>query len=556
MTATLNALDLEIAWSRIASIADEADANVMRTAFSSIIRDSHDYSCAIYDARGNLLSQPNFVTPGHMGGMTAAMKTLGDHFPYDTLRDGDMIITNDPWIMSGHLPDILVTAPVFRKDRLVAFAACVFHHQDIGGHLGIDNREVYEEGLQIPPCMLFRQGQENEDLFRIIGQNVRVPELVVNDIRSQVATLHFTGDRIRAFMDEMGFDSLEPLADAIYDRTETALRRAIREIPDGTYEAQCPVEGGEGEAQIVLRMRMDVADGDILVDFAGTEAQVDKGINCVLNYTVAYSVFALKTVVAPFVPSNAGTMRPFTVRAPEGSILNARRPAAVVGRTSIGQYIPELVYSALSEVLPDRVIAESGSLPLWWLTLSGRRRDGRPFVIGPMFSGGLGARHGSDGKSALTFPANIKNNPVEMIEADSPLLVERRELIPDSAGAGRNRGGYGQEFVLRVPTDEAAPDGPVVDFLLAGRMQTDAKGLDGAGAGIAGSVTINDRAVGWGKPHLLHPGDRVVYRTAGGGGYGDPKERSPEQVRSELRDGLISEDVARETYGLDMPGED
>jgi len=551
MADSFNALDLEIAWSRIASIADEADANVMRTAFSSIIRDSHDYSCAIYDARGNLLSQPNFVTPGHMGGMTAAMRTLGDHFPFERLRDGDMIITNDPWIMSGHLPDVMVTAPVFHRGALVAFAACVFHHQDIGGHLGIDNREVYEEGLQIPPCMLYRAGEENVDVLRIIGQNVRVPDLVVNDIRSQVATAHFTGARIRAFMDEMGLATLDPLADAIYERTETALRNAIREIPDGRYVSQCVVEGGEGEPPITLRLLLEVADGAIVADFAGTDPQVDKGINCVLNYTVAYCVFALKSVVAPFVPANAGTMRPFTVRAPEGSILNVRRPAAVVGRTSIGQYVPELVYRALAGVVPERVIAESGSLPLWWLTLSGRRADGRAFVIGPMFSGGLGARHGADGQSALTFPANIKNNPVEMIESDSPLLVERRELVPDSAGPGRQRGGYGQVFILRVPEDETAPAGPVVNFLLAGRMASDARGFDGAGDGRAGAVELNGKSIGWGKPHLLHPGDRIVYRTAGGGGYGDPLERDRDCVRADLRDGLISERMAREVYGLD-----
>ena len=556
MPGKLNPLELETAWSRIASIAEEADANVMRTAFSSIIRDSHDYSCAIYDARGNLLSQPNFVTPGHMGGMTAAMKTLDEYFPYEGLRDGDMIITNDPWIMSGHLPDILVTAPVFLDNRLVAFAACVFHHQDIGGHLGIDNREIYEEGLQIPPCMLYRQGAENEDLMRLVGQNVRVPDLVVNDIRSQVATLHFTAARTRVFMEELGLDSLEPLADEIYDRTEAALRHGIREIPDGTYEAECQVEGGEGEAKIGLKLRLEVRDGTITADFAGSDPQVDRGINCVFNYTIAYCVFALKSIVAPFLPSNAGTMRPFIIKAPEGSILNAKRPAAVVGRTSIGQYIPELVYAALASVVPDRVIAESGSLPLWWLTLSGRRRDGRPFVIGPMFSGGLGARHTSDGVSTLTFPANIKNNPVEMIESDSPLLVERRELVPDSAGPGRYRGGYGQDFVLRVPDDETAPDGAVVNFLLAGRMQDAAKGLDGGGSGVAGSVQLNGKSIGWGKPCLLQPGDRIAYRTAGGGGYGNPQERDQAAIKQEYRDGLISADVVRDVYGLDMASEE
>lgn len=551
MQPKLNALELEIAWSRLLSIAEEADANVMRTAFSSIIRDSHDYCCALYDARGNLLAQPNFVTPGQLGGMSAAMKTINErYFPFDRLNEGDVIITNDPWIMSGHLPDVLVMAPVFHRSRLAAFAACVFHHQDIGGRLGLDNREVYEEGLQLPPCMLYRKGELNEDVMRIVAANVRVPELMVNDIRSQVATLNFTAGRIRAFLDEFGWDSLEPLADEIFDRTEAAMRKKIAEIPNGTYTAERRLETGDGAETIVLRLRLDVKDGAIRADFAGTDPQVDRGVNCVFNYTLAYCVFALKSIVAPFVPNTAGALRPFEVQAPEGSILNVRRPAAVVGRTSVGQYIPELVYAALAEVVPERVIADSGSMPLWWLTLSGRRRDGRAFVIGPMFSGGLGARSSSDGVSALTFPANIKNNPVEIIESDSPLLVERRELVPDTGGPGKFRGGHGQEFVLRVPNDETAPAGPVVEFLIAGRLLHAAEGLQGGMNGAVGAIELNGQQIGWGRPYLLRPGDAIRYQTPGGGGYGDPRERDPRLVAEELADGMISEAAARQVYGV------
>lgn len=549
MAATLNPLELEIAWSRLASIAEEADASVMRTAFSSIIRDSHDYSCAVYDARGNLISQPGFVTPGHLGGMTAAMRRLGEFYPFESLREGDVIITNDPWIMSGHLPDILVTAPVFHRARLVAFAGCVFHHQDIGGRLGIDNHEVYEEGLQLPPTMLYRAGEANEDLLRVIGANVRVPDLVVNDIRSQVATIRFTGARIQHFLDEMGWDGLEPVADEIYDRTEAALRRSIKEIPEGSYQSECRIETGDGDETILLRLNLEIRGGEMIADFAGTDAQVERGINCVFNYTLAYCLFALKTIAAPFLPNNEGAMRPFTVRAPEGSILNARYPAAVVGRTSVGQFIPELVYAALARVVPERVIADSGSMPLWWLTLSGRRRDDRPFVIGPMFSGGLGARSTSDGVSCLTFPANIKNNPVEIIETDSPLLVERRELVTDTGGAGKYRGGLGQEFVLRVPDDETAPAGPIVEFLIGGRLLKEAHGLEGGGSGAVGSVVLNGQRIGWGRPYFLRAGDRISYRTPGGGGYGDARERDPALVAEEVADGLISPEAADELYG-------
>lgn len=549
----MDPLELEIAWSRIMSIAEEADANVMRTAFSSIIRDSHDYCCALYDARGNLLAQPNFVTPGQLGGMSAAMKSLQSFFPFETLREGDIIATNDPWIMSGHLPDVLVTAPVFYKDRLVAFAGCVFHHQDIGGRLGLDNREVFEEGLQLPPCMLYRAGVPNEDVFRIIAANVRVPDLVINDLRSQVATLNFTRSRIATFLEESGMEGLEPLADEIFARTETAMRRFIAEIPNGVYVAERSLETGDGDKKITLRLRLEVVDGNIVADFTGTDPQVDRGINCVFNYTLAYCVFALKSIVAPFLPNTAGTLRPFSVKAPEGCILNVRRPAAVVGRTSVGQYIPELVYAALAKVVPERVIAESGSVPLWWLTLSGRHRNGKPFVIGPMFSGGLGARSTADGVSALTFPANIKNNPVEMIESDSPLLVERRELVTDTGGAGRYRGGLGQEFTLRVPDDETAPAGPIVEFLIAGRLLDAAQGIDGGAPGTVGTIELNGKPIGWGRSYLLAPGDRIRYQTPGGGGYGDPREREPELVAEDVQQGYVSAVAAREVYGWSEP---
>lgn len=549
MNSRISALEIERAWSRLSSIADEADASVMRTAFSSIIRDSHDYSCAIYDGNGNLLSQPNFVSPGHLGGMSVAMRRLKEHFPFDTLKEGDVIITNDPWLVSGHLPDVLVTAPVFWRGKLVAFSACVFHHQDIGGRLGIDNREVFEEGLQIPPSLLLKAGEANDDLFRIIGRNVRVPDLVVNDIRSQVASVLFTGGRIQRLLEELGWDSLEGVVDEIFDRTEAAFRRNIREIPEGTYTSACAIETGVGDQVINLKLALEVKDGHITADFDGTDAQVAQGINCVLNYTMAYCLFALKTIVAPLLPNNIGALRPFTIKAPPGSILNARYPAPVVGRTSVGQYVPELVYQAFADVVPEKIIAASGSVPLWWLTLSGRQPDGRSFVIGPMFSGGLGARSTSDGVSCLTFPANIKNNPVEMIETDSPLIVERREFATDSGGAGEFRGGLGQEFILRVPEDDTTSDEATVQFLIAGRLKDRPSGVKGGMSGTQGSIELNGEAITWGKPYLLQRGDRICYRTPGGGGYGDPGQRDRDAVETDLRAGLISETAARDIYG-------
>ncbi len=554
MSQTFDALTLERAWSRLKSIADEADASVMRTAFSSIIRDSHDYSCAFYDARGYLMSQPGFVTPGLLGGMTAAIRAINDYFPFQSLVEGDVIITNDPWLVCGHLPDVMVAAPVFHHGKLVAFAACVFHHQDIGGRLGVDNREIFEEGLQIPPSMLCRAGQFNEDLIGVMSANSRMPELLVNDIRSQVNTVQFTGSRIRAFLDEFGWDSLEPIADAIFERTEVALRKSIEEIPDGVYRSEYPIETGDGDRTVLVKLALTVDGGSVTADFEGSDPQIDRGINCVLNFTIAYCLFALKSVTAPFLPNNHGSTKPFTVKAPEGSIVNAKRPAAVIARNTVGHFIPSLVYEALAEVVPEKVIAESGSLPTWWLTLAGTRHDGRPFMVGPMFSGGIGARSSSDGVSCLTFPANVNNTPVELLESDSPLIVERREYLQDSGGAGRYRGGLGQEFALRVPDDDMAPDGPVVEFLTAGRFSTVAKGVSGGGEGSLASAILNGEPITWGKSFLLNAGDRISYRTAGGGGYGAPGERDRELVAEELREGLISAEAAFDLYGLKSHG--
>lgn len=548
MAPKLNPLELEVAWSRLLSIVEEADATVMRTAFSSIIRDSHDYSCSIFDSRGNLLVQAAFVTPGHIGGMSAALKTLDQHIPHASLKPGDILITNDPWIMSGHLPDIMVAAPVFHRSRLVAFAACVFHHQDIGGRLGTDNREVYEEGLQLPPCMLYREGVRNEDVFKIIGANVRVPDLVLNDIKSQVTALHAASDGLVAFLAEKKWDSLDAVADEIFDRTEASLRRCIEQIHDGVYTSTYEVEMPDTDQVVRLCATIEVRGSDVFIDFDGTSPQVDLGINSVYNYSLAYCVFALKSITDPFVPNNAGGMRPYHVRIPARSILNCERPAAVLGRTSIGQHIAEVIYSALSQAVPDRLIAQSGSVPLWWLTLSGYHRNGRPFVIGPMFSGGLGARSSSDGVSCLTFPANIRNNPVEMTESDAPFIVERREFVVDSGGPGRTRGGLGQEFTLRVPSGDVGPSKPVVESLLGGRLRYRAGGINGGHAGSLGEVRLNDRAISWGKPYLLHPGDVIAYRTPGGGGYGDPTERAPEAVAGDVREGLVSIEAARDIY--------
>lgn len=546
----LDPITIEILWSRLISIIDEADITVMKTAFSSIIRDSHDYSCALFDRHGRLLVQATFTSPGHIGGMTICVRKITDIFPKGTLKPGDSLITNDPWLLAGHLPDIMVLTPVFYREKLVAFSGSVFHHSDIGGTIGGGNREVYEEGLNIPLCKLYNGGEQNQDIFNIIRANVRMSDRVIGDLRSQVAANHIVSSKLTEFLNELGWEDLDDLAEEIYSRTETSLRASIEKIPDGVYRNEDYVERPDTDEPISIKLALEVKGSDIIADFEGTSPQVNVGINCVYNYTFAYVYYSIKSVADPFIPNNDGSVRPMMVKAPEGSILNARFPAAVCARTSLGMLIPDIIYFALAKAIPEKVIAQSGSAPLWWLAFEGMRKDGTEFLVAPFFTGGQGANHAGDGVSCITFPANIKNNPVEITEGDSPLVCEKKEFRIDSGGPGKFRGGLGQELVFRVREGQIDPGKPVVESLIGGRTKYAARGLFGGLEGKKGEIYFNDRRIGWGKHHLMKSGDIVTYRTPGGGGFYSPMERDVDQVLSDVRNGLVSDESAKRDYGI------
>jgi N-methylhydantoinase B len=552
---------LEILWRRLISIVDEADAAVSRTAFSSLLRDAHDYTCMFTDRTGRELAQGTFATPGQAGAMALGIRQLVRRQAPEDYRPGDVFVTNDPWALAGHLNDVCVYRPIFYRDRLVAFTACVFHHADIGGRVASDNRDVFEEGLFIPPVKLHDAGRENEAVLEMIRWNVRTPQEVIGDLRSQIAANHVCAEQVVQLLDDAGLDGpdgLDRLADAIIGRTEASLRRAIDRVEDGRYRAEGIIEQPAGAEDVVIRAAVTVEGDQVEVDLAGSSDPVSWGGNVVYNFTYAYAFMAIKSTLDPDIPNNHGAIAPVRLRAPEGSVVNCRFPAPVAARMQIGHFLTEIVYRALAGGLPHRVIAACGGTPATMNVFYGRRGEvegGGPFHAVLIRGGGTGAALDRDGESCFIFPANGANTPVEILESDTPLRVEQRSLLSDSGGPGRHRGGLGRRAVFRVPDDERAPAGPVRLAVQSGRFRHPPEGLHGGLPGARARFLVNGEP---GDPYgltELGPGDVVTMDAAGGGGYGDPRERDPEAVRRDVEQGYVSPEQARQRYGA-APGAD
>lgn len=543
-------ITLEILWRRLLSIVDEADASVARTAFSSLLRDAHDYTCMFTDSRGQELVQGTFCTPGQAGAMALGVKKMINSIPLADYRPGDVFIVNDPWLLAGHLNDVCVLSPIFFKDKPVAFTACVFHHSDIGGRVASDNRQVYEEGLFIPPLKLYDAGVLNEPLLKMIRWNVRTPEEVTGDIRSQVAANHVCAQKIIEMLEDEGLDTLDELADEIIDRTEISMRQAISLIPDGVYPYEGIIEGAGKRNDIAIKLTVNVSGSDIEIDFDGTSPQVDWGGNVVYNFTYAYVFMAVKSAFDPDIPINEGAIRPVKMTAPEGCVVNCKFPAAVAARMQIGHFMTEMVFKALAGATPDNIIAESGGTPAQTNIFYGKRHDGSPWLTMIIRGGGLGAGSRMDGHQCAIFPANGANTPVEIFESDTPLIVEERSLVCDSGGPGKQRGGLGRKMVIRVPADELAPQPPTSVAVQAGRFRYSPQGLFNAGAGAKAQFVINDEAGDPSGLTLCQSGDTIQFHSAGGGGYGNPLERDPEAVAADVFNGYVSVERAKSDYGV------
>ena len=547
---TFDPITIEILWRRLLSVVDEADSTVSRTAFSSLLRDAHDYTCMFTDRKGRELAQGTFATPGQSGAMALGIKNLVSALPEGSCNPGDVFITNDPWALAGHLNDVCVMSPIFYNDKITAFTACVFHHSDIGGRVSSDNHDVYEDGLFIPLVKLYDAGTLNEAVLEMIRWNVRTPDEVTGDIRSQIAANHVCAEKVCLMLDEYGLDGLDELADEIIGRTEKSLRAAIEKVPDGTYRAVGIIEQMEGREDLVIKAKVDVKGSDIIVDLDGSSPHVNWGGNVVYNFTYAYVHMAVKSIFDPYIPNNDGCAAPITLKAPEGSVVNCKFPVAVAARMQVGHFMTEIIYKALADAVPDRVIAGSGGTPATMNVFYGKRGTGKPWHCVIIRGGGMGAGAHSDGDYDYIFPANGANTPVEILESDTPLIVEKREILPDSGGPGRMKGGLGRRVVFRVPDDEYAPIPPVNLGIQSGRFRYPPEGLAGGKDGRKALFEVNGKK---GNPYgltQLEPGDIVTMDAAGGGGYGDPLERDPGRVEEDAADGYVTVERAKKDYGV------
>jgi N-methylhydantoinase B len=537
---------LEILWSRLLSIADEMAITLTRTAFSSIVRDAYDYGCAIFDAKGNMIAMANNATPGLSVSSMVSVRNMLDAYGAETLGPGDVMITNNPWIATGHLLDLSIVTPVFYRDHLAGYTAAVAHHMDIGGRkTAPDSTEIYEEGLFLPVLKLYDQGQANSTLFRILESNVRVPEMVLGDLHAQVAANSKGAQRICELLEENGWSDLNLLGQEVLDRAERAMRLAISALPEGLYRGELVIDGFDQDLIIVATV--SVKDGELTVDYTGTSKQVDRGINSVLLFTQGLTFVALKLLLDPTTPINSGCIRPLQIFAPQGTILAAHYPAPVVARTVVAQHLQSVLFMALCELGLDRFCAPSGG-PVWVERFYGDQLADKSFFVLQLLNGGMGARSDRDGISALSFPGNVATIPTELFEAEVPLVVERKGLICDSGGIGRFRGGLGQEFrVMLLPDLE----GPITLSIRADRTRNRAPGLSGGlPGGLARIIRNGCESLPAKQKVLMHPGDVISWQLPGGGGYGNPLDREPERVLADVINGLVSINSAQNDYGV------
>ena len=548
---------LDIVWPRLIAIADEMATTMFRTAFSHDVVEVHDMSTGLYDDRGCLIGQTWLGATGHTGVMPVYGQNLLHYFPPETVRPGDVFICNDPWICNGQTADVFITTPAFRGGRLIGFSINSVHHVDIGGRKGSGlSEEVYEEGLIIPPLKLYDDGEPNEQLFAILRRNVRFAEKMIGDLRAQVAAGWAGSRELERLAAEFGLDSLRAHADEIMRRTEAGMRAGIAALPDGEYHEELEMEVDGITQPQTLAVTVRIEGSDVHADFTGTSPQVRRPVNCPINYTRAYVALPLKLVCDPILPNNQGTYEPLHLSVPEGTLLNPTYPAACFWRLSAGMLVSELMFRVLSRIAPDRVPADSGSMPTWQFYVNGVRPDGEAFALHQHAFGGMGGRPGDDGLASVSFPYNVRDVSIEWSEMETPVLYEARELIPDSGGAGEYRGGLGQELILQAYPGRVKEGEPLVLSGSAGRMRFPPRGLGGGADGSYGAIEVNGKGIApSSSPNVtFHQGDVVCLRLPGGGGHGDPARRRRERIEADLKAGYVTREGAQRDYGYETPG--
>ncbi|WP_428670242.1 hydantoinase B/oxoprolinase family protein [Reyranella sp.] len=551
----LSRIEYQVMWNRLISVVEEQAQTLVRTAFGTATREAGDLSAGVYDTKGRMLAQAVTGTPGHVNSMAMSTGYVLDKVPITKMNEGDAFIVNDPWQGTGHLNDIVIVTPTFRRGKPVGLFACTLHVVDIGGR-GIigEAKQVYEEGIYLPITKIVDRGEMNEWLIDIIKANVREPIQVIGDIYSEIASNEVGGKRLVAMMDEFGLEHLDDLAKHILDHSREASLEAINRLPHGTYHNSMMVDGINGKP-MELKAKLTIGPEGIDVDFAGSAGVVQLGINVPLCYTEAYTSFGVKCIVAPHVPNNAASLATIRVTAPEGCILNAKHPAPVAGRSIIGQMLPDVVFGCLQQAMPEGVPAE-GTSCLWNVRLMGgmgrvdadpeKLKGATPYNVTGFHSGGTGARPKLDGLSATAFPSGVRNVPVEITETNAPVLVWSKEYRQDSGGAGEFRGGLGQ--VMEIETAEDMPFAISTSF---DRVVYPPRGRAGGKNGTTGRVeTRSGRTLPPKAQSTIAVGDRLIVSMPGGGGYGDPHKRPAGKVADDVARGLVSVEAAREHYGV------
>lgn len=528
---SFSALRLGTAWARIAGLMDEAAETFVRTSFSSVVRDNWDMAVGLMDSAGRQFAQSSRSVPSFVGTMPRTLAVMLARIPAATLRPGDVLISNDGYHGTGHLNDITMVKPVFRRGRIAAWLGSTFHATDIGGAPSVEARDSWEEGLTIPVARILRGGEENEDVVAFLQANLRQPEEVLGDLRAQFAMYEQAESRLLRILTEEGIENPDDLAGEIFARSERAMRAAIAAVPDGEVTDQVTADGFDHP--VTIRLRLAISGENLTLDFTGTDPQIARPVNSPLNFTRAYSNYAVKCAFDPTTPNNDGCFRPITLLAPEGCIVNPRRPAPVWGRHLTGHYLPMLVLAALGRVIPERVIAESGS-PLWNVYFTGEQADGRRYVRMFFMNGGHGAAASHDGPSCLSFPSNVATQPVEQFENAVPMLITEKSLIEGSGGAGRTRGGLGQRLGFRVVGEK-----PVTATYRHERVKHPPRGLLGGTAGRGGRDLVNGAPVPAKARIVLNPGDTITFETPGGGGFGPAEERGAEARARDLAEGYV-----------------
>lgn len=551
---TLNNIRHQVMWDRLITIVEEQAQTLIRTGFSVSTREAGDVSAGVFDLKGRMLAQAVTGTPGHINSMALSVNHFINKFPLKTMAEGDVYITNDPWKGTGHLHDIVVVSPTFQNNKLIALFACTTHVVDIGG-LGMapDGKQIYHEGLFIPLMYFIKSGQLNDTLFDFVHHNCRESKQVEGDMYALANCNDVGGRRLLAMMAQYEINDLNDLAETIIESTRAAMRKAIRKLPIKKVFSQMTTDGYDKE--INLKASFEVCDDKVIVDFDGTSPISDFGINVPKCYTDAYTSFGVKCVIAPNVPNNAGSLAHIIVKAPEGCIVNAPHPCAVVARSSVGHMLPDVVFGCLHQLLPEQVPAE-GTSCLWNLRLGaghgitarapGVDLNKSTFTAMSFHSGGAGARPNKDGLSATPFPSGVRNVPCEVLESITPIVIWRKELRQNSGGPGKYRGGLGQTMILG--NREAAE---FAIFATFDRVHNPARGRSGGKPGATGSIELESggKLRGMGR-QIIPIGDRLIINMPGGGGFGNPKDRDRQEVLEDLKMGFISHDIAKSDYGV------